>query len=59
VKKALATLPWVEQDSVKTDVNTHEVRFKLKERKDWNEEKVRSALKEKNFPEMTVKQLPP
>ena len=59
MRKALATLPWVEQDSVKIDVTIKEVRFKLKDKSAWNEESVRNAFKEQNFSEMTVKSMPP
>ena len=59
MRAALATLPWVEQGSIQTNVDAREVRFKLKERSAWNEESVRKVLKDKNFPEMTVKALPP
>ena len=59
MRKALATLPWVEQDSIKADVKTQEVRFNLTDKNAWNEESVRNALKEQNFAEMTVKSTPP
>jgi hypothetical protein len=59
VRKALATLPWVEQSSIHPVVARREVSFKLTERSAWNEEAVRQALKDANFPEMTVKSLPP
>jgi hypothetical protein len=55
VRAALATLPWVEQASVETDVKTREVRFNLKDKAAWSEEQIKSALKAKNFPEVTVK----
>jgi hypothetical protein len=55
VRKALATLPWVEQETIQTDVSTREVRFNLKDKTAWSEEQVKQALKDKNFPEVTVK----
>jgi hypothetical protein len=57
VRKALATLPWVEQSSIQTDVDKREVRFNLnlKDKTAWPEEEVRQALKDQKFPEMTVK----
>lgn len=58
-RAALATLPWVEQDSIKTDVPNHEVRFKLKDRAAWNENAIRSAFKGQAFPELTVTTMPP
>jgi hypothetical protein len=59
VRTALGTLPWVEQDSIVTDVDQREVRFNLKDKKAFNEEAVRTALKAQNFPEMTVRSTPP
>ena len=55
MRKALATLPWVEQSSVETDVDSREVRFNLKDKKSWNEAAVKKALNEQRFPEVTVK----
>jgi hypothetical protein len=57
VRKALATLPWVEQGSIETNVKTHEVRFNLRDMKDWNEEDVRKAFAEQRFPKLSVKSL--
>jgi hypothetical protein len=59
VRNALGTLPWVEHDSIQTDVDKREVRFDLKDKKGFNEEEVRKALKEKGFPELTVRSTPP
>ncbi len=58
MRKALATLPWVEQASVQTNVDTREVRFNLKDRGAFNESEVKKALQDQNFPEMTVKSAP-
>jgi hypothetical protein len=58
-RAALATLPWVEQDSVKIDVVAHEARFKLKDRAAWNENAIRSAFKDQDFAELTVTNMPP
>ena len=57
MQKALATLPWVEQKSIDTEVKTREVRFNLKDKTAWNEEEVRKALKDERFNEVTVKSL--
>ena len=57
MRKALATLPWVEQKSIDTEVKTREVRFNLKDKTAWNEEEVRKALKDERFNEVTVKSL--
>jgi hypothetical protein len=58
VRSALATLPWVEQGTIQTDVSTREVRFNLKDKTVWSEAEVKKALKGKGFAEMTVK-VPP
>jgi hypothetical protein len=58
VRHALGTLPWVEQDSVQTDVDKREVRFNLKDKKGFQEEEVRKALKAEGFREMTVRSVP-
>ena len=58
MRKALGTLPWVEQDSIQTDVSKREVRFNLKEKKAFNMEEAKKALKAKGFPEVTLKSAP-
>ena len=58
MRAALATLPWVEQQSIQTDIPTREVRFNLKDKSAWKEDAVRAALKAKSFPEVTVKSPP-
>ena len=58
MRAALGTLPWVEQDSIQTDVDKREVRFNLKDKKGFQEEAVRQALKAKGFREMTVRSVP-
>jgi hypothetical protein len=58
VRKALATLPWVEQASIQTDVNKREVRFNLKERSAWSADEVKNALKNQGFPTVEVKATP-
>jgi hypothetical protein len=58
VRKALATLPWVEEGSIQTDVKTREVRFNLTDKSKWSEAEVKAALKAKSFPEVTVKAAP-
>ena len=57
MRKALATLPWVEQGSIETNVNTREVRFNLKDKAAWDEEKVKNALNDQSFPVVRVKSL--
>jgi hypothetical protein len=58
VRKALGTLPWVEQSSIQTDVDKREVRFDLKDKSKWNEQTVKKALQDQRFPEVTVKAAP-
>ena len=58
MRDALATLPWVEKDSIQTDVDKREVRFDLKDKKGFNEEEVKGALKKQGFPEVTVRSVP-
>jgi beta-lactam-binding protein with PASTA domain len=58
VRKALATLPWVEQGTVETDVSTREVRFNVKDKSAWSEDEVRKSLKDQRFPDVTVKTAP-
>jgi hypothetical protein len=55
VRTALATLPWVEQETIQTNVDTQEVRFNLKDKTAWNEEAVTKALKDQNFSKVVVK----
>jgi hypothetical protein len=58
VRKALATLPWVEQSKIQTDVPTREVRFNLTDKTKWNEEEVRQAFKDNGFKDLTVTSAP-
>ena len=58
MRKALGTLPWVEQDSIQTDTDKREVRFNLKEKKAFDMEKVKEALKGQRFNEVTLKSAP-
>ena len=47
MRAALATLPWVETASIKTDAGKKQVRFTVKDAKQFNDEAVIAALKEK------------
>jgi hypothetical protein len=58
VRKALGTLPWVEQASIQTDVERREVRFNLKEKTAFNEDAVKQALKAERFDKVEVKAAP-
>lgn len=58
MRRALETLPWVEQATVQTDVGRREVRFDLKDKAGFKEEEVKKALQGQGFPEVTVKSAP-
>jgi hypothetical protein len=58
VRAALGTLPWVEQDSVQTNVAKREVRFNLKDKGGFDENAVKRALNDKGFAEVTVESAP-
>lgn len=58
MRKALATLPWVEQGSIQTDTDNRELRFDLKDKSAFNEEEVKKALSAQGFREMSVKSSP-
>ena len=47
MQSAIATLPWVETASIKTDAGKKQVRFTVKDAKQFNDEAVIAALKEK------------
>jgi hypothetical protein len=40
-------------------VPNREVRFKLIDKAAWDEDAIRAAFKDKDFPELTVKSMPP
>ncbi len=47
--KAIATLPWVEPDSIQTDGKTLLAKFKVKDVKDFDEQVVVETLKKKGY----------
>ncbi len=49
MRKALATLPWVEQTTVETDVDKREVRFNLSDQEAFDAGAVKTALKGQGF----------
>ena len=55
MRKALETLPCVEQASVQTDVGRREVRFNLKDKGAFNLDETRKALKAQGFAEVELK----
>jgi hypothetical protein len=58
VRRALGTLPWVEQTTVQTDVDRREVRFNLADRGAFDEAAVRQALTGQGFPQVSVTSAP-
>jgi hypothetical protein len=58
VRRALGTLPWVEQGSIQTDVDKREVRFDLNDKSAWSDRAVKKALGDERFPEVTVRVAP-
>jgi hypothetical protein len=44
VREALATLPWVEQDTIKMDFKNRKLTFGFKDKKDYNPQAVIEAL---------------
>jgi hypothetical protein len=55
VRNALATLPWVEQETIHIDVKAREVSFNLKEGSQFNEAEAKQALKKEGMGEAQVK----
>ena len=58
VQAALATLPWVEQDSITTDVPSRKVVFNLKDKDKYDFEKIKDALKAQDFNDVELKSGP-
>jgi hypothetical protein len=54
VRKALATLPWVEQDSIKMDFKARELKFAVKDKKLFDAEAVKKALADQKFPDVKL-----
>jgi hypothetical protein len=49
VRRALATLPWVEQGTIQMEFKTRELRFGLNDTSEFNAQKVKNALKAQGF----------
>lgn len=47
MRDAIATLPWVETSTIKTDSAKMQVKFTAKDPKQFDDEAVKAALKEK------------
>jgi hypothetical protein len=58
VRKALGTLPWVEQASIQTDVDKRELRFNLIDKGAFNADALKSALRAQGFPVANLKSGP-
>jgi hypothetical protein len=48
VRSAIATLPWVETDSIKTDAKKLQVKFTVKDPKQFDDQAVKDALLKKD-----------
>ncbi len=57
-EKALQSLPWVDQKSVKIDINTEKVEFLVKDSKQYNEEALRAAFAKVDFADTKVVKKP-
>jgi hypothetical protein len=49
VSAALATLPWVEADSIKPNREKRQVKFTVKDKKQFDLEAVKKVLSEKGY----------
>ena len=58
MRKALATLPWVEQDTIQMNFKARELRFCLKDKSQFDEEALKKALKAERFSDVQVKTRP-
>jgi hypothetical protein len=58
VRAALATLPWVEQDTVKISVPRREVKFGVKEKDQFDLQALKDALDKQGFHEVATKSGP-
>jgi hypothetical protein len=47
VRKALSTLPWVEQASIKADTSKQRVTFAVKDKKDFNLDELKKTIEGK------------
>jgi hypothetical protein len=54
VRAALATLPWVEQDSITANVRTRIVTFAVKDKSKFDMEQVEEALKQQHYSEVEL-----
>ena len=52
--KAMASLPWVDQKTVKADPETEQVRFGVPDMSKFDEQQLKSAFKERQFNKVEV-----
>ncbi len=53
-KRALASLPWVDQTSVQANVETQEVRFRVTDAKQYDTEQLQAAFAKVRFTDTKV-----
>jgi hypothetical protein len=54
VRAALATLPWVEKETITMDFKARELRFGFKEKDSFDAEAVKKALEAERFPNVEL-----
>jgi hypothetical protein len=54
VAEALATLPWVEPDSIRPDPKARQVRFTVRDRPAFDMEALRAATAKKGYSKVTL-----
>lgn len=59
MRKALGTLPWVEQGTIQMNFKSRELGFSLKDKSQFNAEEVQKALKAQGFADVQLKAGPP
>lgn len=50
MSEALATLPWVEPASIRADRNTRQVKFTVKDRAQFDFQKLKDTLRDVDYP---------
>jgi hypothetical protein len=58
VRTALGSLPWVDKDSIDTDVTTKLVAFNTTDTSRYSEQDLRQALRDEGYPVVHVKRGP-
>ena len=52
--EAIATLPWVEPDSIRPDQRAHQVRFTVNDRQAFDLEALRAAIAKAGYSKVTL-----